>query len=141
MAVCLMHSYTFPDHEKVIGEIAEEIGFSQISLSSVAAPSIKIVPRGHAAVADAYLTPEIKKYIDGFVSGFEDLENCDCRCEFMQSDGGLVEFKRYARLAQKRDKLLTECIDYQACGQFCRARQAEWLVTHEPATTRRTKLP
>ncbi|KAK0642620.1 Uncharacterized protein DIS24_g8829 [Lasiodiplodia hormozganensis] len=98
VAVCLMHSYTFPDHEKVIGEIADEIGFSQISLSSVAAPSIKIVPRGHAAVADAYLTPEIKKYIDGFVSGFEDLENCDCRCEFMQSDGGLVEFKRLSGL-------------------------------------------
>lgn len=97
VAVCLMHSYTFPDHEKVIGEIAAEIGFTQISLSSVAAPSIKIVPRGHAAVADAYLTPEIKKYIDGFVSGFEDLENCDCRCEFMQSDGGLVEFKRYGQ--------------------------------------------
>ncbi|KAF4302633.1 hypothetical protein GTA08_BOTSDO14276 [Botryosphaeria dothidea] len=64
----------------VIGEIAAEIGFTQISLSSVAAPSIKI------------------KYIDGFVSGFEDLENCDCRCEFMQSDGGLVEFKRLSGL-------------------------------------------
>ncbi|GME26887.1 hypothetical protein GTA08_BOTSDO04892 [Neofusicoccum parvum] len=98
VAVCLMHSYTFPDHERVIGEIAEEIGFTQISLSSVAAPSIKIVPRGHAAVADAYLTPEIKKYIDGFASGFEDLEGCDCRCEFMQSDGGLVEFKRLSGL-------------------------------------------
>ncbi|OMP86684.1 hypothetical protein BK809_0003857, partial [Diplodia seriata] len=98
VAVCLMHSYTFPDHERVIGEIAEDIGFSQISLSCVASPTIKIVPRGHAAVADAYLTPEIKKYIDGFVSGFEDLEHCDCRCEFMQSDGGLVEFKRLSGL-------------------------------------------
>ncbi|KKY27756.1 putative 5-oxoprolinase (atp-hydrolysing) [Diplodia seriata] len=98
VAVCLVHSYTFPDHERVIGEIAEDIGFSQISLSCVASPTIKIVPRGHAAVADAYLTPEIKKYIDGFVSGFEDLEHCDCRCEFMQSDGGLVEFKRLSGL-------------------------------------------
>ncbi|OJD29868.1 5-oxoprolinase (atp-hydrolyzing) [Diplodia corticola] len=98
VAVCLMHSYTFPDHERVIGEVAEEIGFDQISLSCVAAPSIKIVPRGHAAVADAYLTPQIKKYIDGFVSGFEDLDGSDCRCEFMQSDGGLVEFKRLSGL-------------------------------------------
>ena len=54
----------------------------------------KIVPRGHSANADAYLTPEIKKYIEGFESGFKDLQSSNCRCEFMQSDGGLVVFDR-----------------------------------------------
>lgn len=89
-----MHSYTYPLHEQIIGSIAADIGFTQISLSSVLTPMCKIVPRGHSANADAYLTPEIRKYIEGFESGFKDLRNSGCRCEFMQSDGGLVEFKR-----------------------------------------------
>lgn len=58
----------------------------------------KIVPRGHSANADAYLTPKIKEYIEGFQSGFLDLYDSETRCEFMQSDGGLVEFTRLAGL-------------------------------------------
>ena len=89
-----MHSYTFPQHERIVGELAAEMGFTQISLSSELMPMCKIVPRGHSANADAYLTPEIKKYIEGFESGFTDLKSSNCRCEFMQSDGGLVVFDR-----------------------------------------------
>ena len=92
IAVCLMHSYTFRDHELVVGKLAEQIGFTHISLSAELSPTIKIVPRGNSSTADAYLTPEIKRYIDGFESGFENLRSSGCRCEFMQSDGGLVEF-------------------------------------------------
>ncbi|KZF24691.1 hydantoinase B/oxoprolinase [Xylona heveae TC161] len=98
VAVCLMHSYTFRDHELAVGKIAADIGFTNISLSCELAPVIKAVPRGNSATADAYLTPEIKKYIEGFVSGFTDLESSNCRCEFMQSDGGLVEFSRLSGL-------------------------------------------
>lgn len=92
IAVCLMHSYTFRDHEQIIGKLAEAIGFSHISLSADLSGMIKIVPRGNSSTADAYLTPEIKRYIAGFESGFEELRTSGCRCEFMQSDGGLVEF-------------------------------------------------
>ena len=98
LAVCLMHSYTYPQHEQIVGQLASEIGFTQISLSSVLMPMVKIVPRGHSANADAYLTPKIKEYINGFQSGFVDLYNSGARCEFMQSDGGLVEFTRLAGL-------------------------------------------
>ena len=94
LAVCLMHSYTFPDHERIVGEIASEIGFEQISLSSVLMPMCKIVPRAHSVNADAYLTPKLKDYIAGFEEGFRDLEDCTTRREFMKSDGGLVEFKQ-----------------------------------------------
>lgn len=94
LAVCLMHSYTFPDHERIVGELATEIGFEQVSLSSVLMPMCKIVPRAHSANADAYLTPELQKYITGFSAGFQDLDHGQCRCEFMKSDGGLVEFTR-----------------------------------------------
>lgn len=98
IAVCLMHSYTFQDHEQMIGKLAEEIGLSHVSLSAELSPMIKIVPRGNSSTADAYLTPEIKRYIAGFEDGFEDLRTCGCRCEFMQSDGGLVEFSNLSGL-------------------------------------------
>ena len=90
LSVCLAHSYTFPEHEQAIEKLAREVGFAHISLSSSLMPMIKMVSRGMSATADAYLTPEIKKYIEGFRSGFRDgLQNT--RCEFMQSDGGLAD--------------------------------------------------
>lgn len=92
MAICLMHSYTFRDHELAVGKLAVDIGFTHVSLSAELSPVVKIVPRGNSSTADAYLTPEIKRYIAGFESGFSDLRTSGCRCEFMQSDGGLVEF-------------------------------------------------
>lgn len=105
IAVCLVHSYTFPDHEKLIGEIAQKIGFKHISLSSQLMPMIKLVPRATSATADAYLTPEIKKYIDGFQKGFAGglgtasaMKGAGARCEFMQSDGGLVDVDSFSGL-------------------------------------------
>ena len=45
LAICCMHSYTYANHELMIGEIAKEIGFEQISLSSQVMPMIKLVSR------------------------------------------------------------------------------------------------
>ncbi|GFN19198.1 5-oxoprolinase [Aspergillus tubingensis] len=99
IAVCLVHSYTFQEHELTIERIANEIGFTQISLSSQLLPMIKMTSRGASATADAYLTPVIQRYIQGFRSGFQDgLQSSDTRCEFMQSDGGLVNFQKFSGL-------------------------------------------
>ena len=101
IAVCLVHGYTFPDHEALVGRLAHEIGFQHVSLSHELMPMIKLVPRATSACADAYLTPAIKKYIAGFQAGFEgglgtesvkqEKGSKGTRCEFMQSDGGLVD--------------------------------------------------
>ncbi|KIW03074.1 uncharacterized protein PV09_05720 [Verruconis gallopava] len=108
VAVCLMHAYTYPDHEALVGKIAKEIGFEHVSLSHELMPMIKLVPRATSACADAYLTPAIKKYISGFQKGFEGglgtesvkRENGGkgARCEFMQSDGGLVDVDIFSGL-------------------------------------------
>lgn len=60
LAVVLLHSYMYPDHEEEIGRIASDIGFTNVSLSSTVMPMIKVVPRGFTACADAYLTPVIQ---------------------------------------------------------------------------------
>ncbi|KAF7190774.1 hypothetical protein HII31_07933 [Pseudocercospora fuligena] len=99
IAVCLVHSYTYQEHELIIERIAKEVGFTQISLSSQLLPMIKLTSRGTSATADAYLTPKIKQYIEGFRDGFADrLSGSNVRCEFMQSDGGLVTFDRFSGL-------------------------------------------
>ncbi|KAH7013041.1 putative 5-oxoprolinase [Ilyonectria destructans] len=100
LAITLLHSYTFPDHELQLAKIAEEIGFTQISLSSQIFPMIKAVSRGYSATADAYLTPLTKTYIDSFRRGFVgNLEDTNgARCEFMQSDGGLVGWQSFSGL-------------------------------------------
>jgi 5-oxoprolinase (ATP-hydrolysing) len=42
LAVCLLHSWTYPEHENKVAEIASSIGFTQISLSSQLSPAIKV---------------------------------------------------------------------------------------------------
>jgi 5-oxoprolinase (ATP-hydrolysing) len=62
---------------------------------------IKAVSRGHSAAVDAYLSPVLQKYVEGFRSVFFGrLENSSngARCEFMQSDGGLVGWQRFNSL-------------------------------------------
>lgn len=108
IAVCLVHGYTFPDHEALVGELANKIGFEHVSLSHQLMPMIKLVPRATSACADAYLTPAIKKYIAGFQAGFEGGLGTEsvkkeggakgARCEFMQSDGGLVDVDLFSGL-------------------------------------------
>ncbi|KAG9780451.1 hydantoinase B/oxoprolinase, partial [Aureobasidium melanogenum] len=108
IAVCLMHGYTFPAHEALVGKLAHEIGFQHVSLSHELMPMIKLVPRATSACADAYLTPAIKKYIAGFQAGFEgglgtqsvknEKGTKGARCEFMQSDGGLVDVDKFSGL-------------------------------------------
>ena len=97
IAVCLAHSFLYSKHEEQILEIAQELGFEHISLSSqVGSRMVKMVARGGSASADAYLTPETHKYIAGFAAGFEGGNLDGLRCEFMQSDGGLVNYKGFS---------------------------------------------
>ncbi|KAI9035889.1 uncharacterized protein KD926_002643 [Aspergillus affinis] len=90
VAICLLHSYTFPDHEMVIASEAERIGFTQISTSCRISPAIRMLSRASSAVTDAYLTPQIRDYLKGFESGVKSESLAAVNWRIMQSDGGLV---------------------------------------------------
>lgn len=95
LAIVLLHSYLHDAHERALGRLAEEIGFTHVSLSSEVMQMAKVVPRGFTACADAYLTPCIKRYVEGFASGFANsLEGVQVL--FMRSDGGLTPMDRFA---------------------------------------------
>lgn len=102
LAVVFIHSYTFPDHEVQIGKLAREVGFTQVSESSQLLPMIKVVPRGVSSTADAYLTPILREYLDGFFKGFDaqlkDGRVTSPRVEFMGSDGGLLDLNNFSGL-------------------------------------------
>ncbi|KAK8078689.1 hypothetical protein PG994_002496 [Apiospora phragmitis] len=99
LAICLAHSYPLPKHEEQVAALAKELGFNHVSTSSsVGANMIKMISRGSSASADAYLTPEITRYISGFADGFQDGNLDGVSCEFMQSDGGLVSHKTFSGL-------------------------------------------
>ncbi|KAJ3683150.1 hypothetical protein LUZ60_013377 [Juncus effusus] len=96
LAVVLMHSYTYPNHENLVEKLALKMGFRHVSLSSSLTPMVRAVPRGLTASVDAYLTPVIKEYLFGFMSKFENDEGKSVNVLFMQSDGGLAPESRFS---------------------------------------------
>lgn len=98
IALCLLNSYAYPDHEAKIAEICTKIGFS-VSISHELQPMIGIVNRASSTVADAYLSPVIKDYLDGFGKGFEGgLNAFGNKLLFMQSNGGLCPWYKFTGL-------------------------------------------
>ncbi|WP_071518186.1 hydantoinase B/oxoprolinase family protein [Geitlerinema sp. PCC 9228] len=107
-AIVFMHGYRYPQHEAIAAEIAQEIGFSQISVSHQVTPQIKLVSRGDTTVVDAYLSPILKRYVEQVAAelakGAEHLRpQIRQRLMFMQSNGGLVDAEQF----QGKDSILS----------------------------------
>ncbi len=98
VAIVFMHGYRHVAHERRVAEIAREIGFTQVSTSHQTSPLMKLVSRGDTTVVDAYLSPILRRYVDGVAE-----ELGDVRLMFMQSNGGLTD----ARLFQGKDSILS----------------------------------
>ena len=89
LAICFMHGFEFPAHERLVAELAREVGFTEISVSSEVAPLVKIVARGDTTVLDAYLNPVLRSYIASLRRA---LPGSDLR--ILTSGGGLVAADR-----------------------------------------------
>ncbi len=90
IAIAFLHSYAFPEHERQAGELARQIGFTQVSLSHAMTGLIRFVPRGDTTVADAYLSPVLARYVDGIcdqLAGSDPATGPEL--VFMASSGGL----------------------------------------------------
>ena len=59
-----MHAFRNSAHELRVGELAHDIGFTQISLSHEVSPLMKLVSRGDTTIVDAYLSPILRRYVD-----------------------------------------------------------------------------
>lgn len=99
LAIAMLHSYTFQDHEHQIATIARGLGF-RVAASSELQKMAKLVPRSQSAVADAYLSPITDEYLSAFRKGFKGrLEDEHAGKLFLnQSDGGLTAFANFTGL-------------------------------------------
>jgi 5-oxoprolinase (ATP-hydrolysing) len=97
-AIVLMHSDRYPQHEQQIAHIAQEIGFTQISISHQVSPLMKLISRGDTTVVDAYLTPILRRYVNQVSSQLPNV-----KLMFMKSDGGLTDADKF----QGKDSILS----------------------------------
>ena len=98
IAIVFMHGYRYTGHEKAAKQIAQDIGFTQISTSHETSPMMKFVSRGDTTVVDAYLSPILRRYVEQ-VAG----EMPGVKLFFMQSSGGLTD----AHVFQGKDAILS----------------------------------
>ncbi|HEV2567137.1 hydantoinase B/oxoprolinase family protein, partial [Sphingomonas sp.] len=99
IAVVLMHGYRYPRHEEAAARIAEDLGFTQVSVSHRVSPLMKIVSRGDTTLVDAYLSP----ILDRYVRQVREALGPDVPLSFMQSNGGLAPAEAF----RGRDAILS----------------------------------
>ncbi|WP_448267381.1 hydantoinase/oxoprolinase family protein [Nostoc sp. DSM 114159] len=97
-AIVFMHSDRYPKHEQEIAQLAQTIGFNQISVSHQVSPLMKLVSRGDTTVVDAYLTPILRRYVNQVANQLPSV-----KLMFMKSDGGLVAAEQF----QGKDSILS----------------------------------
>ena len=84
-AIALMHAWKYLGHEQLVGALARKAGFTQISLSHEVSPLLRLIPRADTTLADAYLSPVLRHYVDRLSA-----ELNSSKLYFMQSHGGLA---------------------------------------------------
>ena len=103
-AIVFMHGYRYPGHEKIVADLAQDVGFIQVSASHRVSPLMKLVSRGDTTVVDAYLSPILRRYVDRVAAELADQDSGrGTRLQFMQSNGGLTD----AKLFQGKDSILS----------------------------------
>ena len=96
VAIVFMHGYRFTAHEEKVAELAQQIGFSQVSVSHRCSPLMKLVSRGDTTVVDAYLSPILRRYVAQVEDELSRINPARNRLQFMQSSGGLTEAHSFA---------------------------------------------
>ncbi len=103
VAICLLHGYRNPAHERQIGALAGDLGFAHISMSHEVISLMKLVGRASTTVADAYLTPVLRDYVSRVSKHLPETDEADTQLQFMMSSGGLTA----ASLFQGKDAVLS----------------------------------
>ncbi|MDG5972576.1 hydantoinase B/oxoprolinase family protein [Sphingomonas paucimobilis] len=93
VAIVLVHGWRHQAHEAKLADLAQAAGFTQISVSHRTAPLIRLVARGDTTLVDAYLSPVLRRYVQGLEASLD--EAAAGGLLFMQSSGGLVAADRF----------------------------------------------
>ncbi|HEY4349170.1 MAG TPA: hydantoinase B/oxoprolinase family protein [Gaiellaceae bacterium] len=90
VAVCLLHAYLYPEHERRLGEILrEELPGIPVSLSSEILREQQEYERTATTVVNAYVRPLMGRYVADIRHGLDAL-GIGAQLTIMQSSGGLM---------------------------------------------------
>lgn len=90
LAVCLLHSYRNPAHERRISELVRKrLPGVFLSLSVDVLPEIREYERTSTTVVNAYIGPIVKRYLDSLSDGLKKA-GIGGRLRIMQSNGGVM---------------------------------------------------
>ena len=90
IAVCLLHSYVNPSHERTLREwIRQEIPEARVSLSSDILPEFKEFERLSTTAVNAYVLPSVGSYLQRLEEGLDSLK-IPSGLHIMQSNGGIM---------------------------------------------------
>tara|TARA_A100001037_G_C15142987_1_gene634798 strand:- start:1490 stop:3550 length:2061 start_codon:yes stop_codon:yes gene_type:complete len=98
VAVCYLFSFQNSAHERRTADIlAEESGDWRVSLSSVVLPTIREYPRQSTTVIDAYVGPNMQRYLERLSDRLKEFGVETPQVFLMQSNGGLMRITLGAR--------------------------------------------
>ncbi|MBN9083673.1 MAG: hypothetical protein BGP04_15690 [Rhizobiales bacterium 62-17] len=90
VAVCLLHSYAFPDHERAIGEMLRRLNPGLfVTLSHEILREFREYERTSTTVLNAFVGPRVSNYLgtlDSYLRG----ENFGGKLHLMRSNGGVM---------------------------------------------------
>ena len=89
-AITFLHADLNPAHELDAGVLAAEAGFEFVALSHQVSPLPRFLPRAETTVADAYLTPVLRAYVERVASAV-----AGAPLYFMTSAGALVRAEAF----------------------------------------------
>ncbi|WP_298849185.1 hydantoinase/oxoprolinase family protein [uncultured Ruegeria sp.] len=97
VAICLMHSYANPAHERRLRDLlVEHRPDLTVSISSDVSPEAREFDRLCTTIANAYIQPLMETYLNRFVDRFE-AEGVTCPILMMTAGGGMCTVRTAAR--------------------------------------------
>ncbi len=90
VAIVGIHAYRDASWEERVAALAHEAGFAHVVGSAALVCELGLLARGETAVADAYLTPLLRRHVEQLAAALP-----GARLRFMQSSGGLTEAARF----------------------------------------------
>jgi N-methylhydantoinase A len=120
LAICLLHSYVDPTHERRVEEILRKVLGEDIHItcSSDILREMREYERTSTTVVNAYVGPVVTRYLDSLVKQLKG-EGIEAPLEIMQSNGGIMT----ARAAMRKPACIVE--SGPAAGVIASARVAK----------------
>ena len=98
VAIAFLHSDLNDAHERLAARIAREVGKWTVVCGAEVSPLPRFIPRAQTAVIDAYLTPVVRRYVEGVARAV-----AGAPLYFMTSSGGLARAEAF----RGRDAILS----------------------------------